>query len=203
MAFSFFFRDLPVIEHAVTHAVKLATGRIHMKVWDAGSAMGQETYTLGIVLAEKIGKFAMRNLHLDATDYDSASGFGDKVRKAEYHYDELKRIPEVLFKKYFEPGDKPDHFRVIDSVKNRVSFQYHDLLSCKPIGNDYSLILCKNVLLHFQPKERVEVIKMFHRALSPGGFFTTEHTQKLPDEVKHLFEHVVPDAQLFRKVETP
>ena len=64
MAFTFFFRDLPVIEHAATHAVKLAAGRMKMKVWDAGSAMGQEPYTLAIVLAEKMGKFAFKTFTL-------------------------------------------------------------------------------------------------------------------------------------------
>jgi chemotaxis protein methyltransferase CheR len=81
-----------------------------------------------------------------------------------------------------------------------VTFEYHDLLSYKPIGMDYCLIVCKNVLLHFQHDQRVEVIKMFHKALLPGGFLTTEHTQKLPSEVSHLFEQVVPNSQLFRKL---
>jgi chemotaxis methyl-accepting protein methylase len=62
MAFTFFFRDLPVIEYAVEHAVHFASGRMRFKVWDAGSAMGQETYTIAIVLAEKMGKFAFKNL---------------------------------------------------------------------------------------------------------------------------------------------
>jgi chemotaxis protein methyltransferase CheR len=44
------------------------------------------------------------------------------------------------------------------------------------------------------------VIKMFHQALLTGGYFTTEHTQKLPAEVSHLFEQVVPNSQLFRKL---
>jgi chemotaxis protein methyltransferase CheR len=61
------------------------------------------------------------------------------------------------------------------------------------------LIVCKNVLLHFQPDERIEVIKMFHAALEKGGYFVTEQTQKLPKEVGHLFEPVVSNAQLFRK----
>ncbi len=200
MAFTFFFRDLPVVEHAASHVVKFAAGRMKMKVWDAGSAMGQETYTLAIVLAENMGKFGLRNLYLDATDYDSANGFGDKVKKAEYHYDELKRIPEELFRKYFEPAGSPDFFKVVETIRNQVFFQYHDLLSLKPIGTDYSLILCKNVLLHFQPHERLGVIKMFHQALSPGGLLSTEQTQKMPDELRHLFEQVVPDAQLFRKL---
>lgn len=200
MAFTYFFRDLPVIEHAVDHAVRFGSGRMRFKVWDAGSAMGQETYTIAIILAEKMGKFAFKNLRLTATDYDSANHFGDMVNNAVYHYDELKRMPPEFFEKYFEPADKPGHHRVKDILRQQVSFEYHDLLSFKPIGSDFSLIVCKNVLLHFQHDQRVEVIRMFHRALLTGGYFTTEHTQKLPPEVSHLFEQVVSNSQLFRKV---
>ena len=200
MAFTFFMRDLPVIEQAVTHTVQFASGRLWTKIWDAGSALGQETYTVAIALAEKMGRFAFNNLRIDATDYDEENRFGDVVRNAIYHYDELKRMPEEYFKKYFEPTDVPGHYRVVDKLRNQVFFQYHDLCSLKPIGNDYSLVVCKNVLLHLNHDQRVKVIRMFHEALTPGGYFVTEHTQKLPAELKHLFEQIVPDAQLFRKV---
>lgn len=199
MAFTFFFRDLPVIEKAVEHAVEFGSGRMRFKVWDAGCALGQETYTVAIVLAEKMGKFAFKNLRLHATDYDSANHFGDVVKTAVYHYDELKRMPDGILDKYFEPADKTDHFRVVETLRNQIQFEYHDLLSYRPVGTDFSLIVCKNVLLHFQHAERVEVIKMFHQALLPGGYFTTEHTQKLPQEVGHLFEQVTPNNPLYRK----
>ncbi|WP_028325350.1 CheR family methyltransferase [Desulfatirhabdium butyrativorans] len=199
MAFTFFFRDLPVIEKAVEHAVEFGSGRMRFKVWDAGSALGQETYTIAIVLAEKMGKFAFKNLRLHATDYDSANHFGEVVKEAVYHVDELKRMPEGILDKYFEPASKPDHYRVIQNLRDRVQFEYHDLLSYQPIGTDFCLIVCKNVLLHFQHAERVEVIKMFHKALLPGGYFTTEHTQKLPEEVSHLFDQVTPNNPLYRK----
>jgi chemotaxis protein methyltransferase CheR len=42
---------------------------------------------------------------------------------------------------------------------------------------------------------------MFHRALGPDGLLATEQTQELPPELASLFERVVPDGQLFRKVE--
>ena len=70
-----------------------------------------------------------------------------------------------------------------------------------PIGGSFSLILCKNVLLHFQAAERVKVIKMFHDSLAPGGYFATEQTQKMPPELEHLFVKVAPHGQIFRKVE--
>jgi len=70
MAFTFFFRDLPVLEHAVNAVLKLALGRLRIKVWDAGCALGQEPYTLAILFAEKMGDMGFNTLYLDATDYD-------------------------------------------------------------------------------------------------------------------------------------
>ena len=86
-------------------------------------------------------------------------------------------------------------------LRRKVTFHYHDLLSLRPVGGNYCLILCKNVLLHLQYEERVAVFRMFHEALTPGGYLATEQTQKLPPEVAHLFEKTVPDAQLFKRVE--
>ncbi|MCJ7602455.1 MAG: hypothetical protein MUO63_13275 [Desulfobulbaceae bacterium] len=198
MAFTFFFRDQPVLEHAVEQTIRLALGRMRIKVWDAGCALGQEPYTVTILFAERLGA-AFNNLFLDASDYDSENNFGDIVKQATYKYEELQRIPADIFKKYFDKQDN-DLYRVCDKVRARVFFQYHNLLSLKPIGADYGLVVCKNVLLHFQYSERIEVIKMYHQALSPGGYLALENTQKMPPETAHLFEQVVPDAQLYRKV---
>jgi chemotaxis protein methyltransferase CheR len=198
MAFSFFFRDLPVLEYAVEQTIILAMGRMRIKVWDAGCALGQEPYTLAILFAERLGS-AFNNLYLNASDYDSANNFGDVVTQATYKYDELRRIPADVFTKYFDPLDN-DQYQVCAKVRSRVFFQYHDLLSLRAIGSDYALVVCKNVLLHFQYEQRIEVIRMYHQALSPGGYLALENTQKMPAEIAHLFEQVVMDAQLFRKL---
>jgi len=200
MAFTFFMRDRPTLEHAAEHMIRYASGRSRIKVWDAGCAMGQETWTIAMIFAERMNHFGFKNLRIDATDYDSANNFGDVVTAAVYPADELQRTPKELLDKYFEPADKPGCFRVNELLRSRVNFRYHDLLSLKPVGGDYCLIVCKNVMLHFQYPERVEVYRMFHQALAPGGYLATENTQKLPSEVSHLFTQVVPDAQLFKKI---
>ena len=82
----------------------------------------------------------------------------------------------------------------------RVSFQKHDLRSLRPVHDNFGLIVCKNVLLHLQASERINVIKMFHKSLAPGGFFATEQTQKMPEKTAYLFKQVTPKVQLFRKI---
>ncbi|MFA7382464.1 MAG: CheR family methyltransferase [Desulfurivibrionaceae bacterium] len=202
MAFTFFMRDQPTLEQAVDRMVPYVSGRSRIKVWDAGCAQGQETYTLAMILAERMNRFGFRNVQIDATDHDSANHFGEVVSEAVYHGDELQRTPAHLLAKYFEPAAKTGYYRVRDELRNQVRFHYHNLLSLTPAGNDYCLVVCKNVLLHFQPRERVAVFRTFHKALAPGGYLATENTQKLPDEVAHLFTRVVRDARVYKKTES-
>jgi chemotaxis protein methyltransferase CheR len=201
MAFTFFFRDTQVLEYAVREVVPFASGRSRVRMWDAGCAMGPEPYTLAIMLAENMGTFAFKNLCLDATDIDRT--FEETVIRAEYADADLQRIPQDLFRKYFEASDRPGFSRVVPDVRGKIRFKVHDLLSLQPAGEGYCLVVCKNVLLHFNAAERIEVLKMFHRSLAPGGYLANEHTQKMPAELAKHFEQVTPDAQLYRKLEVP
>jgi chemotaxis protein methyltransferase CheR len=201
LAFTFFYRDQQILERVLEHLLPTLAGRSHPRIWDAGAAMGQEAYTLAIMLGERMGHFGFDNIRIDATDVEDSGQFGRLIAAAEYPGEELSRLPEGILGKFFEPNGETGHFRVVDRIRRRVVYQRHDLLSFQEIGNGYSLVLCKNVLLHFQPPERIEVLKMFHRALLPGGFFATEHTQEMPPEVAPLFDRVTLGAQLFRKVE--
>jgi len=201
MAFTFFFRDTHTLEHAARILAPEVAGRSRIRVWDAGCAMGPEPYTVAMILAEYMGHFSFKNLVIDATDIDEQDQFGTIINNAIYTEEETQRIPEEIFNKYFEKyEEKPGFVRVNDLIRSKIKFQKHDLLTLQSIGQGYSLIVCKNVLLHFQQNERIEVIKMFHKSLETGGFFVTEQTQKMPEELEYLFERVVPDAQLYKKV---
>ncbi len=199
-AFTYFFRDLHTLELTVKHIFPIISGRSNIRIWDAGCAMGQEPYTLAILLAENMGRFVFKNLHIDATDIDGSNLFEEIIVTGLYPKAELERIPRELFKKYFQKNGKPDHFQIVELLRNRLHYQKHDLLTLKPAGKDYSLIVCKNVLLHIKYKERIEVIRMFYDVLLPGGFFATEQTQKLPEGLSNLFEQTSADGQIFRKV---
>jgi chemotaxis protein methyltransferase CheR len=200
VAFTFFFRDQHVLDLVVKHVSPTLAGRSHARIWDAGCAMGQEPYSLAILLAESMGYFAFNNLRIDASDLDDCGLFGPIIAAGAYAWEELERVPTPLFQKYFEPAG-PGRFRGVERVRSRHRFQRNDLLALQPIGDGYHLIICKNVLLHFQPAERVDVLRMFYSALAPSGLLATEQTQKLPAELEPLFERIVPDGQIFRRVE--
>jgi len=201
MAFTFFFRDEQILSLAVEKLTAFSLGRSKVRVFNAGCAMGQETYTFAILLAEKLGKFALRNVKIHAIDIDNENvDFGKTVREGFYPKDQLQRIPQDLFEKYFSPAKDEKYCVVSQDLRNLVEFQKLDLLELKPPRNDYSLVICKNVLLHFNYKQRIEVIRMFHEILLPGGLLVMENTQMMPEELKDLFIKLVDFGQLYEKI---
>lgn len=201
MAFTFFFRDEQILSLAVEKLVPLTLGRSNIHILNAGCAMGMETYTFAILLAESMGKFAIRNVRIHAVDIDNENvDFGKTVTDGIYHKEHLQRIPEGLFEKYFSPTEKDDHYIIKEDLRKLVVFEKYDLLTLKRLRTDYSLIICKNVLLHFNYEQRIEVLTMFHDMLLQRGLLVMENTQSMPVELQHKFRKLVDYAQLHEKI---
>ena len=199
MAFTYFFRDLQTLELITNHVLPVLQGARFINIWDAGCAHGPEPYSLAILLRENMSHFMFRNVNIYATDIDASDLFGKIIAEGIYPEGEIQRIPAEIRGKYFAKNGKPGHYVLSDEIRARVSFTRHDLLSMKPVRTGFSLVMCKNVLLHFSEEDRGRVIRMFHDVLHAGGFMVTEQTQKLPDTCKHLFQQVTNDGQVFRK----
>jgi len=197
MAFTYFFRDQDALNLLAEYVVPDLSTRRYMDVWDAGCANGPEPYSIAIVFRKQMGPFLFRNLRIWATDINER--FGEIISRGVYSDKETKRIAPDIRERYFCPWGDNGSLQVNEEIRKAVRFQQHDLLSLVPIREQFGLIVCKNVLLHFSPPERVEVIKMFHRALAQNGYFLAERTQELPAETAHLFSRVTSRGQLFRK----
>jgi len=199
MAFTYFFRDVQTLELACDHALPVLKTRRYINIWDAGCAMGPEPYTLAIILRERMGHMYFRNVRITATDIDESNLFGKIISDGVYPREQVERIPNELFNNYFEKAEKEGYYRIVDELRRALNFSRHDLLTLQSPGNDFGLIVCKNVLLHFNEEQRIKVIQMFYDSLMEGGFLVFEQTQTLPKSVSHLFTPVVSNAQLFQK----
>jgi len=200
MAFTFFFRDRHTLEQLADKLIEHKKEGDPIKVWDAGCAMGPEPYTFAMILREKIGRDWFKNVKIIASDIDENGNFHQIIVDGIYQKSELERMPEDIIGKYFIKYDDKDRFILVDEIKNSLKFILHDLLTLKPIDNNFDVIICKNVLLHFTPAQRIDVLKMYHSVLRTGGLLTTEQTQPMPDELKGMFEKAVPNANVYYKV---
>jgi chemotaxis protein methyltransferase CheR len=195
MAFTYFFRDIQTLDLVVAHVLPTLRGYRYIRIWDAGCAHGPEPYSIAILLRENMSH---RNVRIHATDISGQ--FGQIIKEGVFPVGEVKRIPPAIRAKYFTEADTSGYCRIDDEIRASVSFARHDLLSLQPIRDGLGLIVCKNVLLHLSPAQRVDVIRMFHNSLREGGFLVMEQTQKLPGGTEDLFESVTCKAQVLRKL---
>jgi len=198
MAFTYFFRDMQTLDMIRQHVVPILRTRRFIHIWDAGCAMGPEPYSIAIILRENMGHMMFRNVRIHATDIDGSNLFANIIKKGSYPEEQVKRIPKDILNRYFKP-DNSGNYIISEEIRRALIFKKHNLLSLEPVREDFGLIVCKNVLLHFKQEERINVIKMFYSSLTADGFFVTEQTQKMPDPVSHLFEQVQSNVQLFKK----
>lgn len=199
MAFTYFFRDAQALELAIDDALPRLRGRAFIHVWDAGCAHGPEPYTLAILLRERMSEYVFRNVRIHATDLDA--GFGPQVSSGVFPEHEVQRVPPGIVEKYFRPASRPGCVEVVPDLRAKITFSHCDLLALRPVREGLSMIVCKNVLLHFNETQRIDVLEMFHEALQPEGTLVMEHTQKLPERLAPFFEQVTGCAQVYRKVQ--
>jgi chemotaxis protein methyltransferase CheR len=199
VALAFSFRGNETLELLTQYALPDLKQRQFIRIWDAGCAQSPEPYSIAMMLREDIGQFLFRNVLIYATDIEEGN-LSAYVPHGVYAEAELGRIPRVLFSKYFTPSGRPGYFQVNEELRRAVHFQKHDLLSLQPVREDLGLIVCNSVLPHLAPAQRVQVVRMFHRALAKDGLLILGRTEKLPGGTEPLFRQLTNAAQLFRKM---
>lgn len=200
MAFTYFFRDYQTFEVIRDRVLPVLKTRQKIRIWDPGCANGMEPYTLAMMLRTAVGAMYFRNISILATDIDGSDQFEEIIAHGIYQREQVERIPGTYLNRFFTPNSDKTHYQVVPEIRERICFMKHDLLSLKPPGEGFNLIVCKNVLLHFNYAQRVSVVEMFRDALSPEGYLAFEQTQKLPEEMKPFFNAVAEDAQVSQKI---
>lgn len=201
MAYTSFFRDAEVLDAIGANVVPWASAQQEIKIWDAGCATGEEAYSLAMVFAERLDPFTIRNLRIVATDREESSfpQFEDKILRGTYHRQDLIWVPEPLRSTYFQPTSAEDQFEVVPVLKDCIKYVQHDLLTLEPVDTGFTLVVCKNVLMHCPEPKQHQVVHMFWQALRPGGYLALDCFQALPPQNHRQFEQVERGLPLFRK----
>jgi len=138
-----------------------AEGPLHL--WSAGCASGEEPYSLAMALLEA-GRSGRGDRILAS---DVSAGALARARSAHYAARSLRRIPERLRMRYFR--GEPPRAQVVPEVRELVSFSRHNLVVDKPPGEGFDVVVCRNVLIYFDPVLAAEVLYRLLAATRPGG----------------------------------
>jgi len=203
MAYTSFFRDPDALTAIMDIALPCLSHKKEIKVWDAGCATGEEPYTLAILFAANMGPFQFRNLDILATDHEESGfpQFEDHIKNGLYSRKDIFWVPEKFRDAHFLPTQDPETFSLEPDIREKVRYIRHDLLSYKAPENDKSIIVCKNVLMHFTDEQQLLVLRMFHECLIHNGFLILDGFQRMPKEFESRFVRLKENTPLFRKKE--
>jgi len=169
----------------------------NIRIWSAGCATGEEPYSIAMLLLETIDQeIGLPDGIILATDVDTNAL--ERAREGWYSEKSVDSIRPAWLDKYFVA--ERSGFRIQPIVRRLVLFQKHNLVSDPPC-HDFDLVLCRNVLIYFDPALQMKVLKNFRETLKEGGFLLLGKAEVPVGETRALFSCVDIKAKLFRKAE--
>lgn len=160
-------------------------GNKKLRLWSAGSATGEEPYTLAM-LASECGLPPVPPV--EGKDIDA--GAIAIAQKALYNKRQLVNLSPQWITKYFTQVDDVT-FKIKEDLKKRVSFSRLNLIEDR-FDTGYDLILCRNVVIYFRPETKTILYKKFFDALRPGGYLLVGSTEQIFEYRELGFESYKP-----------
>jgi len=166
-----------------------------IRVWTAGCASGEETYSIAILLAEALGRDHFRDrVKIYATDFDEHAL--NQARLATYAEKDLEAVAPALREKYFTR--EGERFVFDKDLRRSVIFGRHDLVQYAPISR-VTLLTCRNTLMYFNLEAQSRMLARFHFALSEHGILFLGKAEMLLAHTQ-LFAPIDLRRRMFRKV---
>jgi len=181
-----FFRHQPsfiALEECVFPALlelKKKQGDLTLRMWSAGCSTGQEPYSLAMSFFEAL---AVRPEPLSEGGWgevkpliygtDICLNALEKARIGIYKAHDLRNLPPEFRKRYLVKNfeEKKLTYRLLQYIRAVVKFGYLHLLDPSSYWiAAQDIIFCQNVMIYFDPENRVELVKRLGQRLNPGGY---------------------------------
>jgi chemotaxis protein methyltransferase CheR len=134
-----------------------------LSIWSAGCATGEEPYTLAMELLDA-GRAGVGD-HILATDVSSrALAVAKEARYGEWS---LRRLDRAVRVRHFETD--PPQVAVRPQIRAMVEFRRHNLVREPSPSTGFDLVVCRNVLIYFNPPTASLVVEKLAVSLAPGG----------------------------------
>lgn len=195
------FRDPSFYNSFRTKVVPLLRTYPFIRLWNAGCATGEETFSLAIALEEE---GLLDRTRIYATDFNA--GVVDRARSGEFPLAKMKSYTE----NYLASGGKKEFssYYTADGVTARFSrslldnvvFARHNLASDGSF-NEFHGILCRNVLIYFGRTLQERVHELFHDSLVNFGVLGLGHKETIRfTPLEHCYEPIDAREKIYRRI---
>ncbi len=202
---SSFFREPVQLEALAAHLAGLVRSRPRgagpVRVWSAGCSLGQEPFSLAMLLAESLPGLSASAIEIRATDV--ALDVLRTAARAIYEARDLAGVSPARLSRFFlrGRGSRQGTFRVAPELRKLVTFQHLDLRKpAWPLPSGFEAILCRNVAIYFGEAERLVLFDRLAERLQPGGWFVVGNCEIVAERPGWLRKAA---PSFYQKVATP
>lgn len=174
-----------------------------VKIWSAGTATGEEVYSLAILLKEE-GIYDRCLIY--ATDFNDT--VLESAQKGIYPAANIKLSTE----NYQKAGGKESFGRyyhaaynsaILDrKLKKNIVFANHNLVTDSVFG-EMHFILCRNVMIYFNLELQNRVLNLFNNSLCPNGFLCLGSKESIDfSKISNKFVSIDKKMKIYQKKQT-
>ena len=162
-------------------AAKKKTNTRDLRVWCAAASSGEEPYNIIMCMMEYFGKdYAAWDAGLLATDISEKAM--SIAKKGVYEPYRVQPLPESYKKKYFHRDG--ENWAVNGNVMKEVTLRHFNLMNKKmPFKKPFDCIWCRNVMIYFDHKTKVDLVNRLYEQTAPGGYLLIGHSESIGREM--------------------
>jgi chemotaxis protein methyltransferase CheR len=193
-----FFRNPEAWEKLRLVLRDLTDNNRRVRIWSAPAADGREPYSVAM-LAMDDDDIADRKIEITGTDINP--DILEKARTGVYETSQTTDIAEELepladYSQYIDQDG--DQFSVRDRVKDKVTFEQHDLIRGDP-KRDFDLVLCRNLLIYIDAEYKTPIFRTIRGSLREDGYLMIGMTETLPAECRDDFNAVHKQQRIYQR----
>ena len=195
------FRDPHFFQAFRRHAVPVLRTYPFIRIWQAGCSLGEEAYSLAILLQEE-GLYDRTLIY--ATDINEATlrqareGIFPAELMQKYTQNYILAGGQRSFSEYYTA--RYEFALMRPSLQQNIVFSQHNLVSDGAF-NEFNVVLCRNVMIYFNRALQERTHTLFHKSLSMFGILglgSKETIRFLPQEP--FYEQFEPGEKLYRRI---
>lgn len=196
---TYFFREPEqfhiLVDHIIPRILENRKVPQRVKIWSAACSSGEEPYTLTMMLLEK-----RQSEKFEIYASDLSDGVLTSAKKAIYTSYSVRNIPEIYLKKYF--SNSGQSYTLDSTISNMVKFHKINLIDEKQVRTirAVDIILCRNVLIYFDPKAKQRVVSQLYNSLNPGGYLIIGSSESLHSVTRAFRPSVTDKVIIYQKV---
>jgi chemotaxis protein methyltransferase CheR len=167
-----------------------------LRIWSAGCAAGQEVWSLAMIL----DGLALDGWRVELIASDLSADAMARAEAGVYSQYELMRgLSEECVARHFVAQESG--FMVSPRLKRMVTFRKFNLLDSFGWLDDLDLVLCRNVLMHFERTAKLSVLERLAETLSPDGVLMLGDAET-PHHLTSLYQELADAPGFYSRVKT-